>query len=241
MAKALHLQIEQQLLSEIHSGKYPVGSQIPTENEFASQLGVSRPTVRQALNSLAYKGYLTRVKGRGTFVAQAKILHESTSFITSYHAESQKSGSTLRTKVLDVQVRRSEDYVALKLGIHPGEKVTQLTRLRSLENGTQQENVVYTVLYVPCKLFPDMETIDFTDLSFYDVLSSRDLSVAHASKKLEVIPAPAEVAANLKISPFEPVIYIRSVGYTGFGTAIEYSESYYPAGNSSFQIEVDHR
>ena len=71
------------------------------------------------------------------------------------------------------------------------------------------------------------------------MIASRWLEVRHASCKLEVVPPPAEVAARLEISPFEPVILITSTGLTGDGRRVEYTESYYPAGSSSFLIEVD--
>ena len=61
----------------------------------------------------------------------------------------------------------------------------------------------------------------------------------HASRQLEVVPPPAEVAARLEISPFEPTIFITSTGRTGAGQCIEYTESYYPAGSSRFLIEIN--
>ena len=84
-----------------------------------------------------------------------------------------------------------------------------------------------------------MAQLDFTDLSFYEVMAGRGLEVRHASRRLEVVPPPAEVAAQLEISPFEPTILITSTGLTGDGKRVEYTESYYPAGSSSFLIEVD--
>ncbi len=50
---------------------------------------------------------------------------------------------------------------------------------------------------------------------------------------------PAEIAVDLKISPFEPTVWIASLGYTKSGQVVEYSESYYPASHSSFQIEIN--
>ena len=61
-------------------------------------------------------------------------------------------------------------------------------------------------LYVPYKLFRDFTQIDFTDLSFYDVLQQRQLAVRHVERRLEVVPPDTEVANHLKISAFEPVI-----------------------------------
>lgn len=81
--------------------------------------------------------------------------------------------------------------------------------------------------------------LDFTDASFYEALDTRGLSVVHASRKLEVVIPPAEVAAGPGITPFEPAAFISSRGYTQGGQVIEYTESHYPASRSSFRIEIN--
>ena len=88
-----YIQIAEQLRHQIVSGEYPIGKKIPTENKLAQSLGVSRSTVRHALDLLTAEERLVRVKGSGTFVAQPKLVHESTSFVTSYREESRKKES----------------------------------------------------------------------------------------------------------------------------------------------------
>lgn len=240
MTQALYLQAAQYIRSRIESGEYPIGSQIPTENELAQLLHISRPTVRQALESLTREGYLDRHKGCGTFVREPKVVHESTTFLTGYREESRKHNRTLRTQVLSLLKEPAPAHVAQALELKPGEQVTRLTRLRHLENYHNNAPVVYTTLYVPLRLFPEMCRVNFTDASFYEVLSAQGLEVKHASRRLEVVPPPAKVAAGLGISPFEPVIFITSRGSTGAMVPVEYTESYYPAGSSSFFIEINH-
>lgn len=239
MAKALHEQAAEYIRTRIQNGTYPVGAQIPTENELTELLGISRPTLRLALERLTQEGLLMRVKGKGTFVRQPKVLHESTRFITGYRAEAEKHHCTMRTRVLELTVQPSEAHVSAALGLTKEEKVTCLTRLRHLEGSSSQAPVLYTTVFVPYSLFPDMETLDFTDLSFYDVLSQRKMDVRRAVRHLEVVMPPAEVSAALGLSAFEPCIFISSTGYTASGVAVEYAESYYPASTSSFLIEVN--
>lgn len=234
-----YIQIAEQIRSQIVDGKYPVGSKIPTENELAALLEVSRPTIRQALDLLAREGRLVRVKGSGTFVSQPKLVHESTSFVTGYREESRKKNRILRTKVVCLQTQKAGEQIGNALHLHADELVTRLTRIRSLENMYDNAPVVYTTLYVPLKLFPEMPRLDFTDTSFYEALDSRQLSVAHASRRLEIIMPPPEVAAGLNITAFEPAAFITSLGYTKDGLIVEYTESYYPASRSSFQIEIN--
>ena len=88
-------------------------------------------------------------------------------------------------------------------------------------------------------LLPDMARQDFTDTSFYDYLARCGLKVCHASRTLEVIVPPPEIAAALELSPFAPAVYVESVGFDARGRRVEYAQSYYPAGSSKFLIEID--
>lgn len=234
-----YIQIAEQLRCQIASGNYPIGSKIPTENELAQSLSVSRPTVRHALDVLTTEGRLVRIKGSGTFVVQPKLVHESTSFVTGYREESRKKNRILHTKVICLQTEKAGERIGAILNLGANELITRLTRIRHLENMYDNAPVVYTTVYVPYKLFPEMSQLDFTTLSFYDALDSKELSVIHASRKLEIVMPPAKVTAELGITSFEPTAYITSLGYTKDKIVVEYTESYYPASRSSFQIEIN--
>lgn len=239
MKQPLYEQAAQYIRTQIATGEYPTGDRIPGEQELSEQLGISRPTLRQALDLLVREGRLIRIQGSGTFVIEPKLIHESTTFVTGYREESRKKHRTLRTRVLALCREKAKEEAAAALGLHVGDPVTHLTRVRRLEGLYGGSPVVHTTVYVPVALLPDMADLDFTDASFYELLDSRGLSVTHASRTLEVVLPPAEVAARLEISPFEPVVYIASVGKLRDGRAVEYSKSYYPASRSSFQIEIN--
>ncbi|WP_294498496.1 GntR family transcriptional regulator [uncultured Gemmiger sp.] len=237
MAENRYQQVMEVLRRRIEAGQYQAGERLPAETELAAALGVSRPTLRQALARLQSEGLLVRVKGSGTFVAQPKLLHESTSFLASYYQEAAHSHRTLRTEVLDLAVQRAGE-LGEKLALPAGSQVTRLVRRRRVEGFDNGRPVVYTTVYVPYALFPDMAQQDFTDSSFYSQLEARGLKVCRASRVLEVVMPPAPVAAALELSPFEPAIYVDSVGYDSRGRRVEYARSYYPAGSSKFLIEI---
>lgn len=239
MPKKLHLQVEDYIRSAIGEGTYKTGDQIPTENELVESLHISRPTVRHALNRLTDEGFLMRIKGRGTFVTEPKILHESTTFVAGYRSEINKMHCILRTKVVELCTERASDAVSKALHISAGSKVIKLIRLRSIDGYNHNAPVVYTTVYVPFALFPEMPTLDFSELSFYDALDQKGLNIRHASRELEVAMPPMAVASALEIGSFEPAISIVSVGSTESGMPVEYASSYYPASCSRFQIEVN--
>lgn len=238
MAENRYQQVIDTLRSRIEQGEYQVGDRLPAETELAAALGVSRPTLRQALARLESEGLLNRVRGSGTFVAQPKLLHESTSFLAGYYREAEHHHRKLRTEVLALEVQRAGELGA-RLALPESAKLTRLVRRRRVEGFDSGKPVVYTTVYVPYVLFPDMAQQDFTDTSFYSQLESRGLKVCHASRTLEVVTPPPEVAAALELSPFEPAIYVDSVGVDARRRRVEYAQSYYPAGSSRFLIEID--
>lgn len=68
-----YLQLKQEILSWLQSGRLKPNDQMPSENEIAEQFGVSRQTVRQTLGELEQEGWLQRVQGKGTFVSAPPI------------------------------------------------------------------------------------------------------------------------------------------------------------------------
>lgn len=186
MAENRYQQVIDTLRSRIEQGQYQVGDRLPAETELAAALGVSRPTLRQALARLESEGLLNRVRGSGTFVAQPKLLHESTSFLAGYYREAEHHHRKLRTEVLALEVQRAGELGA-RLALPESAKLTRLVRRRRVEGFDGGKPVVYTTVYVPYVLFPDMAQQDFTDTSFYSQLESRGLKVCHASRTLENI------------------------------------------------------
>lgn len=234
----LHSQIEQYLTDKIKNGILQPGDQIETETELMERFDASRPTVRQALNKLTNAGYLTRIKGKGSFVTEPKMLHESTSFIASYRKEVEQQNRTLLTQVLSLEaVPASREMCTLFNG--KGKFLLgQLTRLRRIEGYHNQRPVVYTTVSVPLNRFPQMLNYDFSTLSLYETLEYHNLKVSHVQRQLEVLLPPRHVAETLEISSFEPVIFVTSTGYLENETPIEYAESYYPASISKFLVDI---
>ena len=107
----------------------PTGAALPTERELAELLATSRTTVRQAIAELVVNGRLERTQGRGTFVAQPKLMQVRplTSFSQDLAAEGWRPGS----KVLDVDVVEADEDLAHHLHLTAGAPVHRVARLRT--------------------------------------------------------------------------------------------------------------
>lgn len=238
MAENLYKRAYESLRGQIERGEYKAGDRLPPENELAAAMGISRATLRHALDQLEGDGVLNRVRGSGSYVTKPKLMHESTSIIAGYRREAEKRNRVLRTEVIDLSVQPA-GKAGEKLSLPSNARVTRLVRRRWVEGFNDGRPVVYTTVHVPYALFPDMCEQNFTDASLYDLLESRMLKVCHASRVLEVTMPEQKIAAYLGLSPFEPAIYVDSIGFDARGRRIEYAQSYYPAGSSRFLIEID--
>src|SRR3989449_11466997 len=106
----LYYQIQQSLLGQIRSGELAVGAPMPSEQEIAARLGVSRMTARQAVKSLCHLGVAYSQRGKGTFVSGTK-LEKNFRQVLSFSEEMEARGAQPRSRVL-----------AFKR-IHPNEQV----------------------------------------------------------------------------------------------------------------------
>lgn len=79
-AKPLHIQIEESILQKLESGDWAPGRLIPSENELSHIYGVSRTTVRNVITKLVQEGLLFRIPGKGTYVAEPKIVAHSLTY-----------------------------------------------------------------------------------------------------------------------------------------------------------------
>jgi len=212
-----------------------INNQIPTEIELSEHFGISRPTVRQAINELVFEGYLTRQKGKGTFITKSKINQSFLQVIESFNNEMLRKGLTPTTKVIGLKVVEADVSIAEMLKININDQVIQLRRLRYANN----EPIVYVITYLPYEKCKAIMDIDFEKESLYDVLSKEcGFELLKAVRKLEAILAGEYESQILEIEKGAPLQYIKSVTYLTDETPIEYSLAKYRGDRSQFTFEL---
>ena len=107
----LYYQLKTILLEYIREEHKDLEKPIPTEVEISEYFGISRPTVRQAINELVVEGYLYRVKAKGTFVSKPKISQDFLLTLDSFNNEMRKKGLVPSTKILERKSKSDERWL----------------------------------------------------------------------------------------------------------------------------------
>ena len=144
-----------------------VGDAIPSERLLSLELGVSRLTLRAALDELVREGHLTRRRGAGTFVAEPKVAKGMT--ITSFSDDMRQRGLTPGSRTLEFRTVPAGARLGRILHVSPSEPVLSVKRLR-LADG---EPMAVELLHVPEVLFAGLTAQDLEKSSFYDLLAHR--------------------------------------------------------------------
>lgn len=231
----LYYQLKTILLEYIKVHHSDLESPIPTEVEISEHFGISRPTVRQAINELVVEGYLYRIKAKGTFISKPKIKQDFLLTLDSFNNEMRKKGLNPSTKILSIKEVDSDEKISEALKIKIGSKVIQLSRLRY----ANIEPIVFVITYLPFDKCPSILTKNLETDSMYEILEKDcGLLISGASRSLESILAGEFESKLLEIEKGSPIQYFESIAYLSDGTPIEFSLAKYRGDRNKFTFEL---
>lgn len=227
----LYFQIAQHLEQAIESGQIAPGDRLDNEIQLAQQLGLSRPTMRQALQYLVDKGLLVRKRGVGTQVAHAKFRRPIE--LTSLYEDLAGSGQEPTTTVLGNTVEPAGSAVAHALGLAEGSEVIVLERLRF----AQGEPIARMINYLPAALL-ELSTETLERQGLYQVLRARGLRPSAAVQTIGARSATAAEAKLLHETKGAPLLTMERTAYDKHDQAIEYGSHIYRASRYSFALNL---
>ena len=199
-----------------------VGAAIPSERQLGVDFGVSRLTVRAALDELVREGYLVRRRGSGTFVAEPKVAKGMT--ISSFSDDMRQRGLTPGSRTLDFRVMPAGARLGRILHVSPSEPILAVKRLR-LADG---EPMAIELLHVRESLFPGLTATDLEESSFYDLLERRyDIVIAGGSQTVEPTVTNEEESETLKVPLHSPALLFERVTRTAGDEILEFTSSTY--------------
>jgi len=223
----LYFQVSQRLHQAIESGLIPAGSRLENEVLIAEQLGISRPTVRRAIQELVDKGLLVRRRGIGTQVVQGAVTRPVE--LTSLYEDLQSAHLAPGTDVLAHQVIRARGDVAAALSIEPDSSILYLRRRRS----TGGVPVAILENYLPLE-FSDIPVEQLEKQGLYQLLRARGVTIRVATQKIGARRAENDEADLLEIDQRGPVLTMERVSFDQSGAAIEFGHHCYRPDMYSF-------
>lgn len=219
----LYYQIQQSILEQIRSGSLKAGQPVPSEQELAQRMGVSRMTARQALKSLCSMGVAYSQRGKGTFVSNSK-LEKDFRQVLSFSEELSARGSHPRSKVLIFKRDRPDSQVAEALRIAEQEPVFVLRRVRLADSVP----LCLECTHVPVRLCPELERVFEPAGSLYKTLLERyGMEIEFADEVAEASVASAEEARLLRIRKRAPVFRFVRTAFLKDGQPVEFVRSVY--------------
>jgi GntR family transcriptional regulator len=221
----LYTQISEVLRLKIRDDEFKAGENFPSERELAESYGVSRMTVRQALQRLRQEGLIYHERGVGTFVTERKLdIH--TRNLSGFSDEMNSLGLRPSSRVLQLRCEPANEQVAQDLDLQSSEKVFYLERLRLAD----EEPMAFETTFLPAELCPELDKADLTKTSLYQIIEQKyNLQMHHASESLEAAAASKFVAKQLEIKTGTPVLVVHRVVFTESNQPIESAHTIYRA------------
>ncbi len=213
-----------------------IGQAIPSERQLSTDLGVSRLTVRAALDELVREGVLTRRRGAGTFVSEPKIAQELT--MTSFTEDMRRRGMQPGSKTLELRVVSAGARLGRTLHVSPAEPVVVAKRLRLAD----RETMAIEVLHVRQTLVPGLSARDLEQHSFYELLEDRfGIVIVGGIQTVEPTVTSEEESAVLGVPLHSPAFLFERVTRSESGEIIEFVQSTYRGDRYRLVTELSRR
>jgi GntR family transcriptional regulator len=230
----MYHQLKELVLEKIESGEWSPGHKLPTEAELSYEYGVSRITVRHAMQLLQNQGLLERKQGRGTFVAQPKVAHDLTAMYRD-GLTVKEMGRQPQLQLVGLELKKPAASVAAKLNLPVSDKVYEMKRLLLGDN----EPLMLIASWLPAARFPDFPDHELDSRTMGSVMREYGIMEAFQHKEVEVTLLDEEEAALLQTTPGAPALLLTYVNYLPNGEPIEFRRTHVRGDRCKYYIDVD--
>jgi GntR family transcriptional regulator len=229
----LYLQIRNTLLEEIAAGRHAEAGDVLTEKALQERFGVSRSTIRHALDTLEWQGIIARRKGFGTVVQTPKIRPELV-HLTSFTEDVQRRGLTPGSQNLDIALVAPPPRICAAFHLRETEKVWYVLRLRTIDGAP----VGLHDLYIPPNIEFSPQTLAAMS-SYYELLRSHHrLDPQRAVETLTACNAGEREARLLEVAEGTALLIVERLTHAQNGQPIEYCRIAYRADLYEYQVKL---
>lgn len=229
----IYLQLREIVRTKIEDGEYLPGTAIPSENDMAATYGISRITVRSAVDALVNEGLLRRVQGKGVFVVGNKIeqaIEEFSGFVPSIGKSRDQTSAREQTKLL----RPAGDLFANRFRIDPEDQIYYIRRVVNQESGP----VSLEEIYVPYDVIPQLNVVNSSVFSISSVFEFYGVNVSMVRQSLEIQKCNSKMAHILDAPDGVALMVLECAYHDDSGSMIGFSRTYTRSDKVSFKVSL---
>ncbi|TKV61743.1 GntR family transcriptional regulator [Nakamurella flava] len=227
----LYFQVAQQIERAINEGELAPGDRLDNEISLAEQFGLSRPTMRRAIQELVDKGLLVRKRGVGTQVVHGQVTRPVD--LTSLFDDLVNHHQVPTTTILENAIVPAPDEAAVRLAVNPGSPVLHLRRLRFAHG----EPLALMENFLPEDLIPVGEA-DLATRGLYQLMRSRGVNIRVAKQRIGARTGTPDECSMLGEKRGTPVLTMERVAHDDSGRPVEWGRHAYRASQYSFEVTL---
>jgi GntR family transcriptional regulator/GntR family frlABCD operon transcriptional regulator len=224
-----HRRLYEILRKHITEGVYREGDLLPSENEFCRIYGMTRPTVRQSLSTLANDGYITRHQGKGSIVHQ---LPREIGILSVTGTTSAVGDRNLKTRIIvkPVIIPWDEKFMFPLSLLEREFGCVYFERLRLLDDVP----IFYDISYIANINLPRITSRQFENRSLFNILREHyHIEIKGGEQRIKAIPASSRISSFLHLKKNQPVLHLERKMITNVTGLFLYSSIYCNTGGYS--------
>lgn len=230
-----HEQISDWLRQQLEEGNYEADEKLPSENQLCEKFGVSRVTIRKALQTLENEGLIYRSQGLGSFVCDDRT-RQSFIQLTDFEEDMQRAGLESSSKVIRLKTEKATDQIAGTLNLDPDSTVVRLERLRLGDD----QPIAFDITWLPMFYGQLIEGYDLKDETIYDILENDfDIPVEKGHFRIEAENASKEIANHLDVKQGTALLLIDRLSLTVGEKPIYYQKRYYRSDRIVYELTAE--
>lgn len=229
-ARRIYLLLRERILN----GELEPGSRLPGELSIAAEFGISRVTVRRALDTLAGDGLIDRRPGSGTFVRQGSSVQPIVADLSNVLSHLVEMGRRTGVRLLSFSYVTPPESVASSLGLQPGERTQRSIRVRLIDGAPFS----YLVTHVPERIGVTYSEADLATMPLLGLLERSGIVVDQASQSIGATLAGPDVAEALGLEIGSPLLSLTRVVWDPSGQGVEHLHALYRPDRYSFHMDL---
>jgi len=230
-----YYQISLEIIEMIRTGEIRPGARIPSENDIIRNYLVSNTTARKVLGEIEKAGWVTKIKGKGTFVKSSGIINRSANKILSFTKNMRQAGLVPKTSLLEKRIIKSGKHTTVSGRTYAIKNpVCKITRLRLADDTT----MMIEERYISLDFCPGIENENLEG-SLYDLYRDQyNLQITQIDQSLQAIIIPDELNAHFHVDQAIPGFQVHGVTFCGRELVLEIEDSIYRGDRYQFTVQA---